>query len=74
MTHSPKNPQPPELDQAQRDWILVRARAINGRLLGRLATVSDDLDARRHLGALGGLDGIEREIGELRSFLLLISQ
>jgi hypothetical protein len=65
-------PQPPELDDALRAWILVRARAINGKLLARLATVSDDLDAGRYLGALGGLEGCEREITTLRNFLLLI--
>jgi len=62
----------PELDDALRAWILVRAREINGKILGRIATVSDDLDDGRHQAALGGLDGIEREVSELRSFLLLI--
>ena len=36
--------------------------AINAKLLARLATVADDLDAGGHLAALGGLDGLEREI------------
>ena len=52
--------------------MLARASAINGKLLARLATVSDDLDAGGHLAALGGLDGIEREIDTMRSFLLLL--
>jgi hypothetical protein len=62
----------PEIDLALRAWILMRARAINGALLARLATVSDDLDAGHHRAAIGGMDGIERTITELRSFLLLI--
>ena len=72
MEQPHQKPQPPELDDALRAWILVRARAINGQLLARLATVSDDLDAGNYLGALGGLDGCEREVNTLRSFLLLI--
>lgn len=72
MKQSHRKPQPPELDDALRAWILVRARAINGQLLERLATVSDDLDAGSHLAALGGLDGCEREVAAIRNFLLLI--
>jgi hypothetical protein len=34
--------------------------------------VADDLDAGHDLAALGGLDGIEREIQTMRSFLLLL--
>ena len=60
------------LDQAVREWILARAKEINKKLLVRLEAVSIDLNNNRHLAALGGLDGIERETGEMRSFLLLL--
>jgi hypothetical protein len=73
MTEPNRNPQAPELDDALRSLVLARASAINGKLLARLATVSDDLDAGSHLAALGGLDGIEREIQTMRSFLLLLA-
>jgi len=71
---SETKPNPPSLDgdQALRRHILARAKAINGKLLARLATVADDLDAGHDLAALGGLDGIEREIQTMRSFLLLL--
>ena len=71
---SQTNQENPRLDieEAVRARIIARAAAINGTLLARLATVSDDLDAARHRAALGGLDGIEREITTLRSFLLLL--
>jgi hypothetical protein len=72
MTQS--NPHTPthELDEAVRRLILARATEINGNLLARLATVADDLDAGFHLAAIGGLDGIERQIETMRSFLLLL--
>ncbi len=73
MTKPNRNPQPSDLDDALRRLVLVRASAINGKLLARLSTVSDDLDAGGHHAALGGLDGIEREIATMRSFLLLLS-
>jgi len=65
-------PKPRDPDGAIRRHILARATAINGKLLARLATVADDLDAGHDLAALGGLDGIEREIQTMRSFLLLL--
>ncbi len=73
MTEPNRNPQPSDLDDALRRLVLARASAINGKLLARLSTVSDDLDAGGHRAALGGLDGIEREIATMRSFLLLLS-
>ncbi len=65
--------QPPDINQVIRRHILARAKAINGKLLARLATIADDLDAGHDLAALGGIDGIEREIQTMRSFLLLLS-
>jgi hypothetical protein len=73
MTTDNKVNQQPKIDDAVRARIIARATAINGVLLSRLATVSDDLDAGLDRAALGGLDGIEREITTMRSFLLLLS-
>jgi hypothetical protein len=72
MTETNTKPQPHDPDDALRLRVLERAMAINGSLLGRLATVSDDLDAGAYRAALGGLDGLEREIQTMRSFLLLL--
>lgn len=73
MTKTNTAPQPRSPDEAIRKLVIGRAMAINTKLLARLATVADDLDANGHRAALGGLDGIEREINTLRSFLLLLS-
>ena len=73
MTLTNHNPQQPECDKALRERILGHASAINGSLLARLATVSDDLDQGHHLAAIGRLDGLEREIERMRSFLLLLA-
>lgn len=73
MTKPNTNPQPHESDVALRQLVLARVSAINGNVLARLATVSDDLDAGSHRAALGGLDGLEREIATMRSLLLLLS-
>jgi len=73
MTDTNAQPQPRDLDEAIRKRIIGRVMAINSKLLGRLATVADDLDAGGHRAALGGLDGLEREIETMRSLLLLIS-
>lgn len=72
MTETNTPPMQPDLDEALRRLVLARASAINGKLMARLATVSDDLDAGAHLAALGGLDGLERQIEIMRSFLLLL--
>ena len=73
MTASNQLPQPHELDEALRKLVIKRAMEINSTLLGRLATVADDLDAGGHRAALGGIDGIERQIDTMRSLLLLLS-
>jgi hypothetical protein len=65
--HKTNEPEP-----AVRKWILERVKGINQKLLVRLEAVAIDLNHDRHLAALGGIDGIEREIGEMRSFLLLL--
>ncbi len=72
MTQSNPQPQPNDLDRALRKLVLARTAEINGKLLARLSTVSDDLDAGSHLAALGALDGLERQIETMRSFLLLL--
>jgi len=72
MTERTTGPNLTDPDEAVRNRIFERAKAINGKLLARLQTVADDLDAGGHLAALGGLDGIEREVERMRSFLLLL--
>jgi hypothetical protein len=73
MKETNTEPQPREVDEAIRKRVIERAMAINTKLLTRLATVADDLDVGGHLAALGGLDGIERQIDTMRSLLLLLS-
>ena len=73
MTKQNTEPQPRDPDAAIRKRVIERAMAINTKLLARLATVADDLDVGGHRPALGGLDGLEREIDRMRSFLLLLS-
>ncbi len=72
MTKPNPKPPSPDIDQAIRRHIIARAKTISGKLLARLATIADDLDAGHDLAALGGLDGFERAIQTLRSFLLLL--
>lgn len=67
------NTQPQGLDEAIRTRVIERARAINTKLLAHLATVADDLDAGGYRAAIGGLDGLERQIETMRSLLLLLS-
>ncbi|HEY1903061.1 MAG TPA: hypothetical protein VGG56_11545 [Terracidiphilus sp.] len=64
--------QSPDPDEAIRKRVIGRAMEINTKLLARLATVADDLDVGGHRAALGGLDGIERQIDTMRSLLLLL--
>jgi hypothetical protein len=76
MTERITAPQPHNPDEAIRKLVIGRAmaiNAINAKLLAHLATVADDLDAGGYLAALGGLDGLEREITTMRCFLLLLS-
>jgi hypothetical protein len=73
MTETNTAPQPGNPNEAIRKLVIGRAMAINAKLLARLATVADDLGAGGYLAALGGLDGLEREITTMRSFLLLLS-
>jgi len=74
MTQSHHPTQPHDPNEAVRKLVIARAAEINGRLLARLATVADDLDLGGSLAALGGLDGIDRDIDRMRSFLLLLRQ
>ncbi len=73
MKETNTEPQPRDLDAAIRKRVIERAMAINTKLLARLATVANDLDVGGHRAVLGGLDGIERQIDTMRSFLLLLS-
>ena len=72
MTETNPQPQPRDLDEAIRKRVIERAMAINSKLLARLATVADDLDVGGYRAAIGGLDGLERDIGTICSFLLLL--
>jgi hypothetical protein len=72
MTDTNLHPWPHDLDKALRLRIIAQATEINGKLLARFASVADDLDAGSHLAALGGLDGIERQVETMRAFLLLL--
>ena len=72
MTKTNTEPQPHDLDEAIRLRILERTKAINSELLTRLRVAAEDLEAGRHRAALGGIDGIEREIVTMRSLLLLL--
>jgi hypothetical protein len=73
MTDANTQQQPRDLDEAVRKRVIGRVMAINSTLLARLATVADDLDVGAHRAALGGLDGLERQIDTMRSLLLLLS-
>lgn len=61
-----------DIEAALRKRILFRAEEITSALIFRLGTVSSDLSTGQHRAALGGLDGIEREIATLRAVLLLL--
>lgn len=69
-----KNPKPPRLDPdlLLRLHIISRAKLVSGAVLERLVKATNDLGAGKGLAALGGIDGIERDIQTLRSFLLLL--
>ena len=65
---------PAEEDDALRERILHRSQAINIDLVTRLTGVADDLATGHHLAALGGIDGFEHELQNMRSFLLLLQE
>ena len=64
---------PLDPDEAIRERILSRAKAVNAQILERLRIAADDLEAGEHRAALRALDGIEAQIGIIRSVLLLLS-
>jgi len=72
MTPTPSQSTSPDAEEVIRQWVIERANAINESLLARLTTVAEDLARGAHLAALGGMDGIEREVAQMRSFLLLL--
>lgn len=63
----------PDPDEAIRERILSRAKAVNAEILDRLRIAAGDLEAGEHRAALGGLDGIEAQLTIIRSLLLLLS-
>ncbi|HML17213.1 MAG TPA: hypothetical protein VK419_09310 [Bryobacteraceae bacterium] len=72
MARPSNQPTPPDLEAAIRARTLGRALEINRGLIATLRVVEGDLGSGNHLAALGGIDGIERKIGEMRSLLLLL--
>jgi hypothetical protein len=62
-----------EIDEAIRKRIVARVKAINAEIMTRLSIAADDLESGEHRAALGGLDGLERQIDTMRSLLLLLS-
>ena len=72
MTEANLPPQSHDIDNAIRLRILDRAKAINAKLLARLTTAEEDLEVGGYLAALGGLDGIEKQIDTMRNLLLLL--
>lgn len=72
MSKTNPNLPPPDLEAAIRARIVGRAHEINRGLITSLRIVDGDLGGGNHLAALGGIDGIERRIGEMRSLLLLL--
>jgi hypothetical protein len=60
-------------DESVRLRILERATEINTKLLARLTTAAEDLNLGRSRAALGGLDGIEKQIHNMRTLLQLVS-
>ena len=65
------NPQSPEIDEAIHLRIVQRATEINTKLLARLTTAAEDLKLGRCRAALGGLDGMEKQVHIMRSLLHL---
>ena len=72
MTETSTQPKSPNLDEAVRQRVLERAKVINTKLLARFATAAEDLEAGRHLGAIGAIGGIHGQVYTLRSLLLLL--
>jgi hypothetical protein len=74
MTETNTEPQPRDLNEAIRRRVIERAMEINTKLLDQLERVATALalDVDGHRTALGGLDGLERQIETMRSLLLLL--
>jgi hypothetical protein len=72
MTKANNQPPPRDLDEELRIRIFERVKAMNATVLARLSTVANDLESGSHRAALGGLDGIEKQITTMRSLLLLL--
>jgi hypothetical protein len=73
MTITNTETRPHDPDEAIRERIISRAKAINEEILARLSTAADDLEAGQHRAALGALDGVESQLTIMRSVLLLLS-
>jgi hypothetical protein len=72
MNEADRQPPPHEIDAAIRERILARAKAVNGKLLSRFATVVANLNEGHHREALVVLDDIEAAIAKVRIILSLL--
>jgi len=72
MTKPNTEPQLHDPDEALRKRVIERVTEINDHVFAQLATVADDLNSGGHRAALGGLEGLERQIDTMRSLLLLL--
>lgn len=72
MKKPDKKRRPHDIDEELRLRVLERVKTINANLLARLSAVANDLESDSHRAALGGLDGIEKQITTMRSLLLLL--
>jgi hypothetical protein len=61
-----------DLDKIIRKRILERAKTLNADLMQQIATAASDLTTGEYRAALGGLEGIERQLTTIRSILLLL--
>lgn len=75
MTNHNNQPNRPEeaTDAALRERIFHRAKTLATEIVNRLNLAVADLSEGNHLGALGALAGIERDLTTIRAILLLLS-
>jgi hypothetical protein len=61
-----------KVDDAILDRIIRQVSERNAKVIACLETVRDDLNIGNHRAALGGMDGLEKQIETMRNLLLLI--
>jgi hypothetical protein len=72
MTKPNVFPESDDPDKIIRKRILERAETLNADLMQQIAIAASDLTAGEYRAALGGLEGIERQLTTIRSILLLL--